>query len=70
MNYIERLRADNEALQVRIQSALDAVAEFRAHLQSPKFQPCPADTDRRDWISTADVGARLAGIVSALHGDA
>ena len=69
MNYIERLRAENAALQARIESTLEAVAEFRSHLASPKFQPCPADTDRRDWIATADVGARLAGIVSALHGD-
>lgn len=67
-NYIASLQQQANDLQTRIDAAAAELAEFRAHLLGPKFQAAAADPDRRDWIATADVLARLAHLRDALQG--
>jgi hypothetical protein len=54
MNYITRLRSENEEKRNRINRMRFIIQEFRIHLASDKFQS-DNDSERRDWISTSDV---------------
>jgi hypothetical protein len=68
MNYIQRLRTEAAELQARIDATAQELAEFRAHLLGPKFQASDNDPDRRDWIATGDVLARLSNMRDTLQG--
>lgn len=66
MNYIKQLQAQIVENDDAILRTKEAIQEFRAHLLSPKFQGVDTDGDRKDWIATADVLARLALLDSLL----
>ena len=54
MNHITRLTHAVADLTADAKTRAERIAEFREHLQSPKFAP-QADGARGDWIATADV---------------
>jgi hypothetical protein len=53
MNHIHKLQAENAELRRLLEQARDNQHAFRAHLHSAKF--ASTETERRDWIATADV---------------
>ena len=65
-NFIKQLQADKAEAEARTAATLDALADFRALLLSPKHQGTAPDGTRNDWISTADVLRRLDMIQQAL----
>ena len=66
MNFIKRLQAENANLRQQMLDAQEEIQEFRAFvLQSPKFNGTE-NGERKDWISTTDVAARLQNICSLL----
>ena len=69
MNHIHRLRAERDQARATVCALTDAVHAFRAHLLLPKFQGFDVDGDRKDWIATSDVLARLQEIVTIDAGD-
>ncbi len=66
MNYIQTLQRELREANERADAAQALIAEFRAHLASAKFHS--NETERRDWIATADVLNRLSDIRDALYG--
>lgn len=54
MNYIKQLQLRQEQDNALLLARLERTAEFRAHLQSPKFVNTETN-DRNDWIAVADV---------------
>jgi hypothetical protein len=54
MNHITRLTNTVNTLVLDAETRAERIAEFRAHLASPKFGP-QQDGTRGDWIATADV---------------
>jgi len=54
MTYIKKLQADLAAANERAENRAERIAEFRAHLDSPKFKQ-QSDGQRGDWIATKDV---------------
>ena len=67
-NYIKRLERERDEAQARVRAACDDLAEFRAHIASPKFMGYDGEGDRKDWIATGDVNARLCNIRDTLLG--
>jgi hypothetical protein len=63
MNYIHRLEADLKAANDKAAAMKEEIQDFKKHLLSTKFQN--SDTERNDWIATADVLRRLEQILSA-----
>jgi hypothetical protein len=59
-NYINALQTENAALKAQIAAMEGAARDFLIHLDGPKFR---AVGDQ--WISTADVVARLHDITNA-----
>ncbi|WNO06021.1 hypothetical protein [Rhodoferax mekongensis] len=55
MNHIHKLQNENRELNDQVLRKNERIAEFRAHLQSPKFHAVQGDGERGDWISTGDV---------------
>lgn len=68
MNHIQRLTQERTELLTNRHIAIEDLQEFRAHLLSAKFQGVDADGDRKDWIATSDVLARLSSVLSTLQG--
>lgn len=66
MNYIHRLKRDNDTLQAALRAARAEIAAFREHLHGAKFVGVESDGGRKDWISTGDVLARLGVIDAAI----
>jgi len=54
MTYLKKLQADLAAANERAENRAERIAEFRAHLDSPKFKQ-QSDGQRGDWIATKDV---------------
>jgi hypothetical protein len=54
MTYLKKLQADLAAANERAENRNERIEEFRAHLDSAKFQT-QANGERADWISTKDV---------------
>ena len=59
-NFIHTLKAENEALKRQVAAMEISMNDFRAFLQSPKFQGPDAQ-----WIGINDVWARLRVINDA-----
>lgn len=53
MNYIKQLQCDVIERDRVILERMERMQEFRKHIMSDKFRN--TDTERNDWISTADV---------------
>ena len=68
MNYIQKLKEENQALQAKLQSGFAAIDDFNMHLHSDKFNGQESDGGRRDWIATTDVKCALSNIRDAFHG--
>lgn len=66
MNHLHALQATRIEQAARIVAAAAELREFRAHLNSLKFDP-QADGERGDWIATGDVLRRLADILNTLE---
>ena len=66
MNYIKQLQTQVADQEARISSALEAIDNFRAHLQLPKFTAPASTGERTDWIATSDVMARLQDIKNTI----
>lgn len=66
MNYIKILQSQRTALDMAIGEARSEILGFKAHLHSAKFAGTEGDGSRKDWISTADVLARLEAIEKML----
>jgi hypothetical protein len=54
MTYVKKLQADLQAANERAANRAERIEEFRAHLNSAKFQT-QANGERADWIATKDV---------------
>jgi hypothetical protein len=54
MTYLQKVKAELKDALERAQSRAERIEEFRAHLNSAKFQT-QANGERADWISTKDV---------------
>lgn len=67
MNYITRLKAENEAHEATRAEVEQMITDFMVHLQLPKFVGADDDGDRKDWISVGDVMDRLSDIRSAVR---
>jgi hypothetical protein len=52
-NYINRLEAEVKEANAKLAAMQEQIIAFRQHLQSSKFQN--TETERNDWIATADV---------------
>jgi len=65
-NYIQRLQAENAELLQNLNSAAFEIQQFRAFLASEKFTGTE-NGERKDWIATRDVDARLMQILESLH---
>jgi hypothetical protein len=55
MNHIHRMQNEVIDLNDQIMRRAERIAEFRAHLELPKFAAEQSDGSRGGWISTADV---------------
>ena len=62
MNYIKRLETENAELRQRAESSEKEICDFLAFCLSSKFVGTDANGQRKDWISIADVQARLMEI--------
>jgi hypothetical protein len=63
MNFIKQLQSDNHALAAALARVETEISSFQSFLQnSPKFQGFEQNGERKDWISTSDVIARLMEI--------
>lgn len=54
MTYLQKVKAELKDALERAENRSERIAEFRAHLDSPKFKQ-QADGQRGDWIATKDV---------------
>lgn len=54
MNYIARLKQENQEKDAKIEAMKTALNDFAAFLTSPKFQTQEGG-ERKDWIATGDV---------------
>ncbi len=63
MNHIQRLTQERDEAQAKVKAMEEEIAAFRKHLASSKFWS--TDTQRNDWISTADVNRWLDNIQNA-----
>jgi hypothetical protein len=68
MNSLQRLIQDQSEKQQRIDAALQAITDFRLHLDLDKFKGHDSDGQRKDWIAKADVLARLTQLEAAING--
>jgi hypothetical protein len=68
MNYINKLESERNELARDINRTDYAIQEFKEYLMSDKFIGFDIDGDRKDWISTADVLARMELIRKELLG--
>ena len=59
MNYIKQLQAENKSLNNQIKETNIAIQDFISFLHSDKFSGQQSDGERKDWIATSDVLARL-----------
>jgi hypothetical protein len=66
VNYIKKIQAENANLKRQMLDAQEELQNFRAFLFSAKFTGTDSDGDRKDWIATTDVAARLQNICSLL----
>lgn len=69
MNYIAQLQKDVEAREQAIIRANKEIDLFFRHLHSDKFAGFDSQGERKDWIATADVIARLMEMRKALQID-
>ena len=68
MNFIQRLKAENETKQATIDNVRMEIFAIRAMLQSDKFVGFESDGSRKDWIATGDVMRLLDGLNEKLLG--
>ena len=54
MTYLQKVKAELKEALERAENRAERIAEFRAHLDSAKFQT-QANGERADWIATKDV---------------
>lgn len=66
MNFILQLKRDINTRNLAIEDTQDAISAFLGHLHSEKFAGTDSEGARKDWISTADVIARLQELRSSL----
>ena len=59
MNYIKQLQAENKSLNNQIENVQGEINNFISFLHSDKFSGQQSDGERKDWIATSDVLARL-----------
>jgi hypothetical protein len=65
MSYIRTLQAHLAATRASLAAKDDVLAEFRIHLDGPKFHGLGLDGGRKDWVAVADVLAWLGRIKDA-----
>lgn len=65
MNYITKLRTQNQILRMCLRTGNRSAAEFLAFLQTDKFVGQDIDGSRKDWISTSDVERHMKDILNA-----
>ena len=65
MTYIRTLQTHLAAARIALEAKDVVLAEFRAHLDGPKFHGLDLDGGRKDWIAVADVLAWLGRIKDA-----
>jgi hypothetical protein len=63
MNHIQRLQSDLNTAEQKLKAMEQAIAEFRVHLATPKFQN--TDTEINAWIAVSDVNRWLDNIQRA-----
>jgi len=62
MNYIKQLESDRMELAKKVANIMLELSDFQAFLQtSPKFRNEP-NQERKDWIATKDVLAKIQEI--------
>lgn len=62
MNYIKQLEEDRKNLALKVANIMIEISAFQAFLHSDKFTGFDSNGDRKDWIATKDVLARLQEI--------
>jgi hypothetical protein len=68
VNHIQRLQRDLDEAQAKLTHTLLQVEELRSYLFLPKFVGVDTNGDRKDWVATGDVLARLNLIRLAAQG--
>lgn len=63
MKFINQLQKDNADLKQQLQTTQEEINQFISFLHSPKFIGTE-NGERKDWISTGDVIARLINLRS------
>lgn len=66
MNHILKLQSENKTLATASQNAQEEIQLFLAHLHSAKFTGTE-NGERKDWIATGDVIARMQEIRACLQ---
>jgi len=68
MNYINKIQSERNELAHNINRTDYAIQDFKEYLMSDKFTGFDYQDDRKDWISTAEVLARMELIRKELLG--